>query len=77
MATVNFSVPDEVKNEFNQLFKGENKSAILTELMRQAIEERKRMARRQAAYERILKLREIAPVVSDQTIQNLRDELRQ
>ena len=28
MATVNFSVPDEVKEAFNQAFEGENKSAM-------------------------------------------------
>jgi hypothetical protein len=28
MATVNFSVPDEVKESFNQAFEGENKSAM-------------------------------------------------
>ena len=41
MATVNFSVPEYVKQEFNQLFATENKSAILTQLMLQAIEARK------------------------------------
>ena len=38
MATVNFSVSDEVKKEFNKTFKGQNKSAILTRLMQQAIQ---------------------------------------
>ena len=42
MATVNFSVPVDVKNAFNKAFEGENKSAILAVLMRQAVEERKR-----------------------------------
>ena len=37
MATVNFSVPDDVKQEFNELFSSENKSAVLTALMREAI----------------------------------------
>ena len=49
MATINFSVPDDVKDTFNKVFKGENKSAILTRLMRTAIEERKRQKRRVAA----------------------------
>jgi len=40
MATVNFSVPDDIRQEFNQLFEKENKSAILTRLMQQAIEEK-------------------------------------
>ena len=29
MATVNFSVPADVKNAFNKAFEGENKSAVL------------------------------------------------
>jgi len=34
VATVNFSVPDEVKEAFNQTFEGQNKSAIIAALMR-------------------------------------------
>jgi hypothetical protein len=40
MSTVNFSVPEDVRQEFNQLFANENKSAILTRLMQQAIAEK-------------------------------------
>ena len=29
MATVNFSVPDEVERAFNETFRGENKSAAI------------------------------------------------
>ena len=29
MVTVNFSVPDDIRQEFNQLFEKENKSATL------------------------------------------------
>ena len=44
MAKMNFSVPDDVKEAFNAAFAGQNKSATVTELMREAIEraERKR-----------------------------------
>ena len=34
MATVNFSVPDEVKAEFDKAFGDQNKSSIIAELMR-------------------------------------------
>jgi len=51
MATVNFSVPEHVKQEFNQLFATENKSAILTQLMLQAIEARKQQQRRAVVIE--------------------------
>ena len=36
MATVNFSVPDDVKDAFNETFKDRNKSAIVADLMREA-----------------------------------------
>ena len=36
MATVNFSVPDDVKAKFDKTFSGQNKSAVLAELMRRA-----------------------------------------
>ena len=37
MATVNFSVPEDVKQAFNAAFEGQNKSAVLTQLMREAV----------------------------------------
>ncbi len=33
MSTVNFSVPEKVKQAFNETFQGQNKSGIVTELM--------------------------------------------
>lgn len=33
MATVNFSIPDKIKEVFNAVFAGRNKSAIIAELM--------------------------------------------
>ena len=38
MATVNFSIPDDVKELFNSAFSGKNRSAVVAELMRQAAE---------------------------------------
>ncbi len=57
MATVNFSVPADIKNAFNKAFDGENKSAVLAGLMRQAVEERERRKRRALAIETLLRLR--------------------
>jgi hypothetical protein len=57
MATVNFSVPEEVKKTFNQAFAGANKSAIVAQLMREAVEARRREERRRRAIERLLRLR--------------------
>lgn len=57
MATMNFSVPDEVKEEFNRTFARENKSSIVARLMMQAVEERRLQKQRARAIDRLLKLR--------------------
>lgn len=57
MATVNFSVPEDVKRAFNETFAGENKSAVLARLMREAVDERRRQQRRAAAIDALLELR--------------------
>lgn len=76
MATVNFSVPDDIRQEFNRLFEKENKSAILTRLMRQAIEEKKQQQRRQLAIDKILQLRSTQAPVSAADIEQAMEELR-
>ena len=76
MATVNFSVPDEVKEAFNKAFAGENKSAIIARLMRQAVEEKERQLRNQAIIEEITRLREKSPKVTDEEIRRAREEGR-
>jgi len=45
MATVNFSVPDEVKEAFNNAYQGQNKRAIIADLMREAVERFERKQR--------------------------------
>lgn len=72
MATVNFSVPDDVKDAFNKAFKGENKSAILTRLMRNAVEECTRQKRRITAINAILRLRSTSSAVTDEEIYKAR-----
>lgn len=57
MATVNFSVPDEVKDKFNRAFARENKSSIIARLMMQAVEERRLQKDRARAINRLLELR--------------------
>lgn len=37
MATINFSVPEDVKADFNETFSYQNKSAVIVELMREAV----------------------------------------
>ena len=76
MGTVNFSVPEDVKKAFNETFKNRNKSAIIADLMREAVarEHDNRESRR--AVRRILRRRRTAPVVSDKEIHRLRIEGR-
>lgn len=67
MGTMNFSVPDDVRAAFNKAFAGTNKSAVLTELMRQAVEERRRQRWRVRAISRLLGLRaQLKPVSQGQ-----------
>jgi len=56
MATINFSVPDEVKREFQE----------------KATDDRKRQQTRAAAIEALLKLRQQQLPVSDEDIQRAR-----
>ena len=46
MATMNFSVPDDVRAAFNKAFAGTNKSALLTGLIRHSQVERARRSQR-------------------------------
>ncbi len=73
MSTINFSVPDDVKEAFNNTFRGENKSALLTRLMRDAVEERKRQKRRVVAINAILRLREKSHAVTEDEIEKARE----
>ena len=76
MATVNFSVPDDVKQAFNETFKNQNKSAIITELMREAVERVRSRERQSEAIDRILALRAQTEPVSPETIRAAREEGR-
>ena len=58
VATVNFSIPDEVKEAFNATFGGQNKSAIVAALMREAIDRAQRRQASAEACERILARRQ-------------------
>jgi len=76
ISTVNFSVPEEIKQAFNETFAGENKSAVIARLMQQAVEERQRMRRRAAAIDALLELRRGQRPASDEEIAKARREGR-
>ena len=80
MATMNFSIPDDVKEAFNKAFKGENKSAVVARLMRRAIEEKKRRAKQDRDFdtliEELLRIRAEDPPATDEEIRRARVEGR-
>ncbi|MBI3916128.1 MAG: hypothetical protein HY322_03880 [Betaproteobacteria bacterium] len=57
MAIVNYSVPDEVKTQFNRAFARENKSRVVARLMMQAVEERRVQQARARAIDALLRRR--------------------
>ena len=72
MATVNFSVPDDVKTEFDRVFGGQNKSAVIAELMRRAVAEVKRRKRREAIFRTLTQRRTQRPSLTDRQIRTSR-----
>lgn len=76
MATINFSVPDDVKEAFNETFKNQNKSAIIADLMREAVERAQRKQRSHEAIARILERRKHAPGITEEEFRAAREEGR-
>ncbi len=76
MATMNFSIPDDVKERFNQTFANSNKSAIVAKLLEEAIERAQRKARSDLAVEKILAIRKSNSPASTKQILRARDEVR-
>ncbi len=76
MATMNFSVPDDVKEAFNIAYHGQNKNAVITDLMREAIERAERKQRSHEAILRIMERRKQAPFLTDEEIRLVREDGR-
>ena len=76
MPTVNFSVPDDIKNAFNTVFEGQNKSAVIADLMRDAVEREQRRKQHCNAVDRILANRVNAPRFSEVEFRTAREEGR-
>ncbi len=72
MATVNFSVPDDVKDAFNETFKDRNKSAIVADLMREAVDRFRRRKQSHRAIRQILERRRGRQALSDDDIRTAR-----
>ncbi|MCF7985247.1 MAG: hypothetical protein K9L70_12650 [Thiohalocapsa sp.] len=73
MATMNFSIPDEVKEAFNREFAGQNKSAVVARLMRRAVEEAEQQRQREEAFAALTEGRPERPSLSNAAIAELRD----
>jgi hypothetical protein len=76
MPTVNFSVPQDVKDAFNAVFKGQNKSAVITDLMQEAVARALRHLDHRSAVDRILARRTQAPLVTESQFQVAREKNR-
>ncbi len=76
MATVNFSVPDEVKRAFNDTFAHENKSAVIADMMREAVERQHAAKRRARAIDAILERRRHKQPVSARKVRTVRRAAR-
>ena len=86
MGTMNFSIPDDVKDKFNEVFKNENKSAVIAELMRRAVVEfartgsapsnEQQQQRFEAALTRLEQARRTGRTYSDEEIRAQREKGR-
>lgn len=76
MATVNFSVPEHVKNVFNHVFEGRNKSAIIADLMAEAVVREEQRLQSNQAIDRILRRHKGAPKVSASQVTRARHQGR-
>ena len=77
MGTMNFSIPDDIKDDFNPTFAHENKSAVVAKLLREAVAQARRKQQSDEAIDRILaRLGQERTRVSDEEIRRAREEGR-
>jgi predicted DNA-binding protein len=76
MATMNFSLPDELKARFDACFGQRNKSAILAACIEAALEKEALKERRIVAYEAMERVRATLPSVPFAELMRIRDEIR-
>ncbi len=76
MATVNYSVPEEVKQAFNKRFEGRNKSAIISELLMRAVEDENRRDRRRVVMNELIERSPLREGLTSDSARRVRDEMR-
>ena len=77
MASVIFSIPDEVNEAFDRVFANRNRDEVLADLMRKAVAEMQQKTRRQEAFRRLTEKRAERPGLNDDEIRDARSEARQ
>lgn len=73
MATVNFSIPDDIKKRFNQVFAHQNKSHLIAELMKKAVEDHEHQQQRAKAIDALLKIRSKQHPIAEKDIKKARE----
>jgi hypothetical protein len=68
MATMSFSVPDDVRDKFNKVFEDQNKNTIITTLMLHAIGEEEERRRSLRLVERLRLVSRKDPLRADEDI---------
>lgn len=80
MTTIEFDVPDHIQQAFEHYFSAEDRDVVFTHLLEEAIAKRKReeesSTRRAKALEEILEFRKRTPMVSNEEIRQLRQDMR-
>lgn len=75
MAIVNLSIPQDLKDEFEKVFRGRNKSALIVELMREAIACERRHGAHVEAIDDIVMTRGTPPFDDDISISHSRSQV--
>jgi len=73
MATMSFSIPDDVRDRFNAVFEGRNKNAVVMTLMLHAIEEEERERRSLSLVERLRLVGSSGNQMTDEEIRRVRE----
>ena len=76
MPTVNFNIPEDINNEFNMVFEGQNKSAVIADLMHDAVEREQCRKQHCSAVDRILANRINTPRFSEVEFRAAREDGR-
>ena len=76
MATLSFSIPDEVIEAFHRAFMDKEQNELIAEFMRKAVAEAEQQSRRQEAFQLLTERRSLRPILSFEEILEARTEVR-